>query len=300
MNMKCLCTVLIVLFSFMSFGQISTTNIASEKPKNIEPYSGSINFLGEDYIGYKGQELYFKPIAESLRKYGLRDFFDKNKKLSFDLKYGDLAEKYFLVEDIIEPLNGNKEVLLKLKNKNSDEILFFKYDTKYDFNFPFLVVKYYEFQKELFVHKEVLIRDFPKIVGLNQKKTLDVDSGEEIIFEKGQYLKCIDLTIDKKYFDLSLLLQNNKGQKFTFPLSARNLDIKRILTKEEAEKFRLKFGNENWKIILNEEVKIGFTEEMAKVSLGVPKNINRSSSGDQWVYGNKYLYFSNGTLTGFN
>jgi hypothetical protein len=291
---------LILLINTMSFGQISITNVANEKPKIIESYDGSKNFLGEDFMGYKGQELYFKPIFESLRKYGNSDFLDENKKQLFNLEYEFLAEKYFLVEDVIEPLNGNKQVLFKLKNKSSNEILFFKYDPKYKSKFPFLVVKYYETQKELFVNKEILIRDFPKLVNSNQKKILDIDSGEEIVIDKGQYLKCIDLTIDKKYFDLSLLLQNNKGQKFTFPLYARDLNIKRILTKEEAEKFRLKFGDENWKIILNQNVKVGFTEKMAEISMGMPIKINRSSSGDQWVYDGNYLYFLNGKLTSFN
>ena len=291
--------IVLLLFSIISFGQISNPNTANEKSTIKESFDGSKNFLGEDYLGYKGQELYFKLVAKNKGRYVDDNFLDKNKKQLFNLKYEYFAGKYFLIEDIIESLNGNKEVLLKLKNKYSDEILFFKYDVKYESNFPFLVVKYYEAQKAFFVNKEVLIRDFSKLIVSNQK-IIAIESGEKISIEKDQYLKCIDLIIDEKYFDLVLLLQNNKGQKFTFPLYDRDLNYKSILTKDEAEEFRLQFGNKNWKIILSQNIKIGFTEKMVEVSWGKPIKINRSSDVDQWLYNGNYLYFSNGKLKFLN
>ena len=48
------------------------------------------------------------------------------------------------------------------------------------------------------------------------------------------------------------------------------------------------------------KVVIGFTEEMVLLSWGVPKDINRASYGDQWVYDEQYLYFENGKLKSFN
>ena len=95
-------------------------------------------------------------------------------------------------------------------------------------------------------------------------------------------------------------MQNEKGQKFLFPLNARYLQIQRILTKQEAEKHRLKFGDKNWNVILDQNVIVGFTEEMTKFSLGEPNKINKSSNGDQWVYGTRYLYFENGLIKSFN
>ena len=139
-----------------------------------------------------------------------------------------------------------------------------------------------------------------KVEGTNQKKTIDIETGVEVEIVKGQYLKCIDVTIDQKYFELALLVQNDKGQKFLFALHTRYLNIQRILTKQEAEAYRLKFGEKNWNAILNEEILIGFTEEMTKVSWGEPDKINRSSNSDQWVYGERYLYFENGLFKSFN
>jgi len=69
---------------------------------------------------------------------------------------------------------------------------------------------------------------------------------------------------------------------------------------KEAETYKKKFGLSNWLTILNEEIKIGFTEEMVKVAWGEPKSINKASYGEQWVYEEQYLYFENGKLKAFN
>lgn len=57
--------------------------------------------------------------------------------------------------------------------------------------------------------------------------------------------------------------------------------------------------------ILNARVRIGMTDEMARVSWGRPANVNRTITAnmvrEQWVYGaagnRRYLYFRNGVLT---
>lgn len=302
----------LLIISAFGFSQISMTNVSNEKAKVISPYDGSMNFLGNDYVKYKGQELYLIPLTNGLRNFGYGGFLIDYTKSETDKtnlfkccgimysKYEDLAEQYFIVEDIIEPTSTNRDVFLKLKTKKTGETVYYKYDVKYKFSFPFLVVDYYNKQKDFFVGKDILIRDFPKTGSANQKKTIDVDTGNEIIIEKGKYLKCLDLTIEKKYFELSLLLQNEKGEKFTFPLYARDLNIERILTKDEAEKNKFKFGEVNWNSILNETVKVGFTEEMTKVCFGEPDKINHTSNGDQWIYGSRYFYFTNGKMTAFN
>lgn len=304
----------LILSVQVSFSQISTTKVATEIPKEITPYDGLQNFLGLDYIKYKGQELYLIPKSEGLRKYGYDGFIldinksesDESNKFkccdSYNSKYQDLEGKYFIVEDVLEDPKSiySDYAYLKLKTKDSGESVFYKYNKKYNSAFPFLVVSYYEKQKSIFVNNEVLIRNFPKIEGANQKKIIDIESGVEVEILKGKYLKCLDITIDQKYFEVALLLQNEKGQKFLFPLNARYLQIQRILTKQEAEKIRLKFGDKNWNVILDQNVIVGFTEEMTKFSWGEPNKINKSSYGDQWVYGTRYLYFEKGLLKSFN
>lgn len=304
----------LTIISQISFGQITTTKVSEEKPVLVEPYDSLKNFLGKNYKQYKGQELYLIPKSESLRKYGYEGFIndynksdiDKSNKFKccdgYNSKYDDLQGKYFLVLEVIEDpkssYSGN--AYLKLKMKETDEIVYYKYSSKYSHSFPFLVVGYYEKQKQIFMGNEVLIRPFPKIEGANQKKTLDINTGEEIELAKGRFVKCIDVTIDEKYYEPALLLENDRGQKFLFALHTRDLNIRRILTKQEAEDYRKRFGEDNWHTILDEKIKVGFTEEMTIVSWGKPDKINTASYGDQWVYGNQYLYFENGKLTSFN
>jgi len=53
--------------------------------------------------------------------------------------------------------------------------------------------------------------------------------------------------------------------------------------------------------ILTEKICLGMTAEQVRVSWGNPYDINRTvgswGSHEQWVYGEKYLYFDNGILT---
>lgn len=53
--------------------------------------------------------------------------------------------------------------------------------------------------------------------------------------------------------------------------------------------------------IRNGDIWIGMTSQMARYSMGSPKEVNRSvgswGTHEQWVYSSKYLYFENGTLT---
>lgn len=57
-----------------------------------------------------------------------------------------------------------------------------------------------------------------------------------------------------------------------------------------------------WSAIEEEKVFVGMTAEQARMSLGKPKKINKTTTGivrtEQWVYGSgNYLYFDNGVLT---
>jgi len=62
-----------------------------------------------------------------------------------------------------------------------------------------------------------------------------------------------------------------------------------------------KYGKKNAQGILNKEVWLGMSKEMALESWGKPDDINRTVGSwgvhEQWIYGNQYLYFENGKLT---
>jgi hypothetical protein len=62
-----------------------------------------------------------------------------------------------------------------------------------------------------------------------------------------------------------------------------------------------KYGQVNAEKILAGKIWIGMTKEMAIESWGKPEDINRTvtsySVSEQWVYGERYLYFDDGILT---
>lgn len=292
--------------------QITITSVAEAKPKPVAPYDSTRNFLGKDYAQYAGQEFFIIPRPESLRKYGFEGFMLDCRKTSitdnsnvfaccssFNSKYEALAGKYFKVLEVIESSELGSPCL-KLQIKDSGQIVYYKYDARFKHNFPFLVVGYFEKQKARYKDKEVLIRPFPVIEGLKQKKTRNIETGDDIVIERGAYYRCTNLTVDEENFEPALMCVTPTGAKFLWALATKDLNIPRLMTKDEAEAYRKKFGDENWNVILEEKVRVGMTEEMALLSWGPPEKVNHSSTGDQWVYKSQFLYFSAGKLTAFN
>ena len=78
---------------------------------------------------------------------------------------------------------------------------------------------------------------------------------------------------------------------------------------EEKNKEELinEYGEETAKDLLNGCYWIGMTDEMARISLGYPSDINQTAGKwgihEQWIYRRKYndfyLYFENGKLTSY-
>lgn len=325
-------TTLIIVLSVMtsvSFGQITTTKVAKVAPKTDQvdntPYDSTLNFLGKDVYRYKGQELYLKGKAERFRKYGYDNFvldYTKDALLNTNIykccnssgysKYEGLAGKYFKVLEIIkhpkaeqsEYLYG-KKFYLKLQEKESNDIVYYEYDSARTYSFPFIVVGFFEKQKNLVVGKEFVLAD--KV--LKGLALIDIQTGKVVTTKTGQKWKCTDLTIEEEWFTLSLVLENSLGEKITMshekvfdewsygraytPYAAYAVYAADYCTKV--------FGQKNFDSILQGKVKIGMTREMCKLSWGKPRSINKTiTSGmrsEQWVYSDNYLYFDNGILT---
>jgi hypothetical protein len=299
------------------FGQITTTKVA-EKQEIIDnaPYDSLENFLGSNVYQYIGQELFLLPKAESLRKYGYEGFYIDFTKAkhekgalykccdSYNSKYDALQGKYFLVKAVHkhpkakenERIYG-KKFYLELIEKESGDKLFYEYSSEYKHSFPFVVVGYFIKQKEQFIGKEFVIRG-KNWQSITEPMT-DMNTGKPVELIKGSTWKCIDLTIEEKYFSLALVIENDKGERI--PLSLSQVDNTRFVFKADDVKLYIKkFGKDKWEDILNGVVVVGFTEEMVLLAWGKPDKINRSSHGDQWVYSDQYLYFENGIMKSFN
>ena len=173
---------LIVFVSQEMSSQITSIKPPSNNPsQQIEYYDSLQNFLGEKCRQYIGQEFYVIPKDEALWKYGYSDFKVnsdeiglsysqkqknnyKSTKDGYSTEYDALQGKYFYVEDVVPSGDSYIAYYIKLRNKENDEVVYFAYSSTVNswVNFPFLVVGYFEKQKELFINQQVIIKDFPK------------------------------------------------------------------------------------------------------------------------------------------
>lgn len=306
---------ILVLLSQFSYGQITTTKVVEKNDKiSTELYDSLQNFLGTEVSKYLGQEFYLKGKAEGLRKYGYDGFYvDYNKSKfdngvykccdSYNSKYDELNGKYFKVLEIIkhpkasesEYLYGKKSYL-KLEEKVSKDIVYFEYDSQFEHSFPFIVVGFFEKVKKIVVGQNFVVAN-----NVFESST-DILTGDSIINTPNQRWECTDLTIEEKYYTLSLVVKNPHGQSTTISYDSifGKFNKGKFYSEKDANEYEQKFGKTNWLKILDGKVVIGFTEEMVLLSWGEPDKINRASYGDQWVYDGEYLYFENGKMKSFN
>ena len=300
--------------------QITKTKIAQkEELKSTEPYDSLQNFLGKDVYKYLDQDLYLIEKSESLRKYGYRNFVldyqykgyrreENTYKCcdSYNSKYEDLKGKYFSVKAIHKhpkaeqsaSLYGTK-YYLELEEKESKDKVYYEYSTEFKHSFPFLVVGFYEKQKKKLVGNEYVFKN--RTLEVSTGSGLDIVTGKPITIKTGEKWKCTDLTIEEKYYNLAVIVENSAGEKTSVSYNTTFDDRSYAFTAGEADKLKIKFGAGNFERILQGKVKIGMTREMCKLSWGEPNDINRTiSSGrnsEQWVYDENYLYFDGDKLT---
>lgn len=302
-----------------TYGQITTTKVALKvELDDSTPYDNTINFLGKDAYKYVGQELYLNGKAERLRKFGFEGFaIDYTKNLlanksniykccdSYNSKYDELAGKYFTVLEVIKHPKATeneylyaKKFYLKLQEKETKDIVYYEYNSQFEHSFPFIVVGYFAKLKELEIGKEYIVRGKN---WLSSEPMTDMKTGNPVSnFVAGGRWKCVDVTIEDKYYTLSLVLENEKGEQISLNVD-KSKNTNWVFEFGQAELYKKKFGNENWQRILDGKVKIGMTKEMCELSWGKPKSINRTivsgKISEQWVYSENYLYFDNGIMT---
>jgi hypothetical protein len=131
----------------------------------------------------------------------------------------------------------------------------------------------------------------------------DIQTGKVVTTVTGQKWECIDITIEEKYYNLSLVIVNTIGEKTTVPYDAviGKWGSGRAYTITQVDSCIKKFGNEDFDRILKGKIVIGMTSEMCKLSWRKPNKVSEIiKSGkkyEQWIYKDNSLYFYNGILT---
>lgn len=311
---------ILILLHNTSFSQITTKSVKNKKEIiSTEPYDSTQNFVGKDVYKYIGQNLYLNGKSETLRKYGYDGFsldftkptFNNESNIykccdRFGSKYDELAGKYFTVlsyskhpqKDEDEDLYG-KKFFLELEENKSKDIVYYEYDSSFESIFPFIVVGYFEKASIKYMGTEYVLR------GRNwfesKPEMYDILTGVAVDYSAGTIWKCVDFTIEERYYSLSLIIENSNGEQLAYSLDYLLKGNRWVYPKQDSDKYQEVFGKENWDIILAGKVKIGMTKDMCIQSWGAPDEINQTTmkgeSSEQWVYERNYLYFDNGILT---
>ena len=293
--MKKLLSILILAQFTYSYSQISVTKTVEKKKEIV--YDSTYNFPGEKIKVLIGQKLFLKPRHKDLQKYGYDGFIlDHNKRLTdysnvykkmadgFNTEHDSISGKTFKVLNVLK--EDKYHPILKLKDEFGEE-LFYEY-SRYESSFPFIVMGYFDKIKKDFISHKYILRSLINDI-------VNVDSDEKIIFGDEKLWKIVDVTLDDKYYLISFVLFDGDRKILVY------MDdfLKKSISEKDYLMLKKKYPK-YYKLILKEKVKPGMSEEAVIFSWGKPKDINKSSYSNQWVYDGQYLYFEKGILKSFN
>jgi hypothetical protein len=125
------------------------------------------------------------------------------------------------------------EYFLKLSRKDNGEICYYSYT--YSLTSDFIVVGYYEKQKELLREKEFVMRK--RRFG----KFIDINTGKEVAINPGKIYKCINFGVDPKESNPSMVLEGENKELILLPISWIKSKMYAI-EKSEASNYSSKFG----------------------------------------------------------
>lgn len=323
-----ICTVVLMCFvSQLSISQIKTTKVADknviEENTVVQAFDSTKNFVGEEVYSLVGQVLYTPPKRKSLQEFGYGQFLLDYKEGSvtspksniykccdgFNSKYSELKEKYFTVLDVHEHPRRNRnpsmfgsKYYLELQEKESEDIVFFEYDTRYSKSFCFIVMGFYEKEKVESLGKEFILlgKNWRETVFNEDKPLYDIQTGDEVRLVSQSVWEVTDLTIEEEYFTLSYIIENDSGNKISLDVNSANNHKRRTVFEKDKVEHIIENHAGFWDDIIEGKIAIGMTEEMVKLSWGEPEEIRRTSYNTQWIYTDQYLYFKSGKLTAFN
>ena len=185
----------------------------------------------------------------------------------------------------VERLKAIKEELLFKKAEINDSIKKIQARINYLDSKDEVLKNEYENYVETTTRSEAKIKNNPDVFG-------------DIIgyIAKGESLKVID------YFDTYWLIMKDSIKGYTSELYlVNNKEMEDIKKDHDKNEIKKKYGESIAKKIFNHEIWIGMNTVMARLSIGSPIKINRSTgswgTNEQWIYKNKYLYFKNGVLS---
>ncbi|MBE9468502.1 MAG: hypothetical protein IMY72_09335 [Bacteroidetes bacterium] len=113
---------------------------------------------------------------------------------------------------------------------------------------------------------------------------------------EGKIIKVYD------YFDSYWLIEKDSIKGYTSEMYlVNNQQMNKIKKNHDKDEIKKIYGESVANKIFNHSIWIGMTADIARLSIGSPLEINRTTGSwgihEQWVYKNRYLYFENDKLT---
>lgn len=203
-------------------------------------------------------------------------FYDLNKKYhNMIIPELTLKDNYAFIELV------DKDTIYYMFDKKTDYPVF-------PFNIEGYITKLTETKKK---------EKYAKCINMDDYTDTDFYTGKTIRFSVGQIWQLKEIVINPQNGDLVELYTNSKGEVYEAPRFTFDVAFK---TKKESDRIKKKYGETIWKAIMTFTIYKGMSKSAVRESWGEPKYINDASYGEQWVYDDKYVYFKNGRVTGWN
>jgi hypothetical protein len=191
----------------------------------------------------------------------------------------------------------NGDCFFKLREQVSGDVVYFKYDSKDKFFFPFIVLGYFEKLRQLIIGNKYVFAD-DWLGGVR-----DIETGKNVESNVGEIWECVGLTIEDKFYKISPILMDSLREKAIIShydeWLGEYIDGK-VFSVQEANMYRSKFGASNFDSILQGRIFIGMSKEMCSLSIGNPirkASIKKNAEVlEQWSYRDGKLTFENGIL----
>lgn len=292
--MKRVLAILITLLPLLAIAQVRVAQGAPEKERTFQ-YDSTRNFMSNPKY-YIGQDLFVIPSTEDMTGKISKSHFGRSVRMSSRSKTNFLEDfiapqevqgRTFTVTGVDESLTNGYAYgyFLKLKDKETEDTLFFDYGLGRELSFPFIVLGYKEKFERLnkdkkFIYKSYSLRDFETgddITGCHATTW----TFKEIIAVPDKMAPCFYL-VDGAGHTIAVEKMDN------------------FILKSDVDAFTRKYGKAMVEAAINGDVKVGMPKELLVVAKGKPDHINSASYGQQWVYGHRYIYVKNGKVTDWN
>ena len=312
----------------VSQAQISSIKIEPKKETvTVVPYDSLDNISEENYKSLVGQTLFLLPTAKE-KKDGYYLSLDlltspsmtynasrykpspQSSRFVHEVVDFSVSSKYYDILDAFEKGDGyDKRYFLKLCERESKDILYYRFAHFEAPSSHFMVLGYYEKRKQIYKGKKCAYQSWCASL----YPLYSLSDGSKVIkaIPNNTLFDCTDVTfLENEYFTMIYKLHHNTygdlyAKDYGFTSLFKSYEEYLNEQKNNAarrKKLIAKYGQRNGQLISEGRVRIGFTKAMCKEAWGEPEDINTSRGSwgvhEQWCYRDgSYLYFKNGKLT---